>query len=89
VQTGTARVIDPSARLRREFGRSLRQARIAAGLTQGQVAAATGINIGHISEVERGLQNITLNTMTALAKSVGMDVEIGLKPVSRRRKRPT
>jgi transcriptional regulator with XRE-family HTH domain len=53
------------------------------------VAAATGVNIGHISEVERGLQNITLNTMTTLAKSVGMDVEIGLKPAARRRKKPT
>jgi transcriptional regulator with XRE-family HTH domain len=53
------------------------------------VATATGVNVGHISEVERGLQNITLNTMTVLAKSVGMNVEIALKPTARRRRKPT
>jgi transcriptional regulator with XRE-family HTH domain len=81
---------DPTEHNRIEFGKRLRQARLNAKLTQGELSEATGVNIGHISEIERGLQNITLNTMTVLAKAVGMDIELDLipeKPKPGRRKK--
>lgn len=71
--------------MRALFGANLRQARIKAKLTQVEVEAATGIRQHYISEIENGLQNPTLDTMTALAMAVGTDVRALLRPPTKAR----
>lgn len=56
------------------FGQNVRAARIKAGLTQAQLAERTGTTQQYVSSVEAGQQNITLDTMAALARAVGRDV---------------
>jgi transcriptional regulator with XRE-family HTH domain len=73
-----ARLISLS--LRKAFGRRLRQARKAADLSQDKLAEATGGNRAYIGEIERGSQNITLETASALARAVGYDLEIVWTP---------
>ena len=72
--------------LRIAFGKNLRQARTRAGLTQAQVAERTGLTQQYVSQIEAGRQNITLATMTALARVTGHDVRLLLR--RRRRNRP-
>jgi transcriptional regulator with XRE-family HTH domain len=60
--------------LRTVFGKNLREARIKAGLTQAELADRTGLTQQYVSLVEAGHQNITIGTMTALARVVGHDV---------------
>ena len=73
--------------LRKIFGQNVRAARIKAGLTQAQLAARTGLTQQYVSLVEAGLQNITLDTMAALARAVGRDVSALLRK-ARNRIRP-
>ena len=76
----------PSDDLRIAFGRDFRNARIRAGLTQAQVAQRTGLTQQYVSQIEAGHQNITLATMTALARVTGRDVRV-LLPRARHRTR--
>lgn len=66
------------------FGANFREARLKAGLTQVDVAARTGIQQSHVSEIESGQQNLTLSTMVNLARVVGTDVRKLLTRPSRR-----
>ena len=69
----------PSKTLTRAFGRAFRAKRVAAALTQPNIAARTGIAVSHLSEIETGVaNNVTLATMQKLAASVGMDIEVKL-----------
>ena len=63
------------------FGANLRTARIKVGLTQAQLAERTGLTQQYVSLVEAGHQNITIDTMTALARAVGQDVSAMLRRV--------
>ena len=73
--------------LRKIFGRNVRAARIKAGLTQAQLGERTGLTQQYVSLVEAGHQNITRDTMAALARAVGRDV-IALLRKARNRIRP-
>ena len=67
------------------FGANFRRGRQKAKLTQTDVQELTGIRQHNISEVENGLHNLTLGTMTALAQAVGSDVRALLKRPPKRR----
>jgi transcriptional regulator with XRE-family HTH domain len=56
------------------FGRNLRRRREALGMTQTSMAGQTGMRQATLSEVEAGVANMTLRTMTRLAEAVGSDV---------------
>lgn len=60
--------------LRRNFGESLRDARISAGMTQAQLADRAGLTQQYVSLVEIGRQNLTLSTMAMLAHIFGRDL---------------
>ncbi|MGB0086691.1 MAG: helix-turn-helix transcriptional regulator [Rhodomicrobiaceae bacterium] len=49
------------------FGQNFRQARIKAGLSQRDVHRKTGVAQSHISEIETGVSNISIDTMVKLA----------------------
>ena len=63
-----------SRTLRRNFGRNLRVAREQKGLSQVQLAELVGTGQSAISSIESGRFNLTIETMTRLAESVGLAV---------------
>jgi len=69
-----------SAELRILFAANLRKARQKAALSQEDLAAYAGIHQPYVSDVERGVYNITLETMVNLADAVGVDVRQLLRP---------
>lgn len=55
---------------------AIREARLAAGLTQKQLAAAAGVNIRLVQKVENGeakAANLTAKNLLALADALGVD----------------
>jgi transcriptional regulator with XRE-family HTH domain len=60
-----------SVRLR--LGNLLRQARLAAGLTQGAVARRVGCPISRISRVELGQRRLYMSEFFALARALNVD----------------
>ena len=65
------------------FGERLRQARIAAGMTQAEMAERSGVHVQYISKVELGQKNLTLGTMAKLAAAVGHSVSDMLREPER------
>ncbi|SFQ67693.1 Helix-turn-helix domain-containing protein [Roseivivax halotolerans] len=49
------------------FARNLKHYRQACGLTQAALAAAMEVDRAHVSAMERGQQNVTLQTLQRLA----------------------
>jgi len=66
--------------LTQRFGRELRVARIAAGVTQRDVARSAGVSQALVSLVERGASGLTLDVTARLAAAVGGDVSLTLYP---------
>lgn len=56
-------------------GGKIRQAREAAGLTQGELAAKTGIPQSHLSRLENAEHSPTRKTLDKLAQAMGIPVE--------------
>lgn len=56
------------------FGRNLRLARLKSGLTLIQVAETAGITFQHLSRIENGKKNVTLEMMKKLAAVIDHDV---------------
>lgn len=53
------------------IGRTLRQRREGAGLTQGDVASRVGLSRTSITNIENGRQHVTLHVLYALADAIG------------------
>ena len=70
--------IDPTLALRL----TLRCARQARGLSQGQLAKLTGVSRQQISLLEAPDTNPTLTTLQKVAEALGMDLQISLTPRS-------
>jgi len=51
----------------------MRELRVATGLTQAQVAEATGSTLSNYQRIEHGLQNITLRTLARIADALGVE----------------
>lgn len=56
------------------FGRNLTTARLAAGMTQRQLASRVGIALAMLSRIENGNSDPGLRLVDALANEVGRDV---------------
>lgn len=73
-------IFDSPTRIKEEYRRSigieLRHARECAGYTLRDVARMTGIAFNHISRIEQGKYNVTLDTLALIAHA--LDMEIGL-----------
>lgn len=65
-----------AARARFKIGSRVLQERLAAGLTQRQLADASGIAQADISRIERGQSNPTTETLQALARPLGVTLEL-------------
>lgn len=79
---------DPISRAAREaFADAFREARIAAEMTQLQVAIKAGVTPNHVSAIENNRNDAKVSTMARLAEAVGKQLEIRLvDPPSRKRK---
>lgn len=62
------------------FAQHFQQARKTLCLSQGDVAKHTGLTQGFISEVERGVSNISLDNMAKLAHLIGVPLHLLLHP---------
>jgi transcriptional regulator with XRE-family HTH domain len=74
-----------SVPMQREFGQRLREARLAAGLTQQELASRISMQPSHLSEIESGQQNVTLRSMVALAHALGLQLQVLLAPAPRKK----
>jgi transcriptional regulator with XRE-family HTH domain len=72
-------------RLIRELADELRDARLAAGITQRDVAAAVGLSGSSLSRIERGRQPMPgLVVAAAMARIVGLDLSVRCFPAAGR-----
>ena len=62
-------------KLLQNFGRRVRDARLARALTQEQLAALAGFDRTYVSLVERGKRNLSLLNIYQLASSLGNQPE--------------
>jgi transcriptional regulator with XRE-family HTH domain len=58
-----------------KFGKRIKQIRLNKKLSQGDVAKKLGIGASYISQVERGVQNVSLKGMEKLAKALGVSMK--------------
>jgi transcriptional regulator with XRE-family HTH domain len=56
-----------------DLGRALRELRLAAGLTQEQVASRIGLDGAYVSRVERGVRDLQFSTLGRFLDAVGAD----------------
>ncbi len=62
---------------RREIGRQVKEARIAAGMTIRSLADKCGIGPGHITRIECGRYNVSADTLAIIAGVLDTKITIG------------
>lgn len=58
----------------RQFGRNVKAERVRKGFTQETLAEKMNVNREYISKIERGIQNMSLKKIAALANVIGADI---------------
>lgn len=64
-----------------EIGRVTRQTRLAQGLRQDQLAAAAGVGLRFLVELERGKPTVRLDKVLAVLDALGCRLEVTSPPV--------
>jgi y4mF family transcriptional regulator len=64
-----------------ELGTVVRQARLARGLRQDQLAAAAGVGLRFLVELERGKPTVRLDKVFAVLNALGCRVDVTPPPV--------
>ncbi|MDP9765565.1 helix-turn-helix domain-containing protein [Deinococcus enclensis] len=62
----------PASQARVVFGQRLREARHARDLTLEDLAERADMNWSYIAQVERGIRNVSIDNMAALADALGL-----------------
>ena len=62
-------------------GDEIRRARLAARLTQAEVADRLELNASYVSNVEAGRVNLTIGQLARIADAIGCDLTLGLAPI--------
>jgi transcriptional regulator with XRE-family HTH domain len=62
--------------MRTQIAQKLRELRKARGWTQEQVAEKAEISVSHYASAERGAENLTVDTVTRLARAFGVRVAV-------------
>jgi transcriptional regulator with XRE-family HTH domain len=62
----------PNSRLLKRLGARLRTARAEKGLSQESLAFAAGLDRSYVSGIERGEFNVSILTLSRLAKTLGV-----------------
>lgn len=66
----------PHMDVRQTVGWNLRRLRVAKGLSQERLALEAGIDRAYVGRVERGKENVTVSTLEAAAKVLGVRVSV-------------
>jgi len=74
-------------RVLQDIGRQIRDARVAAELTQEEAAATAGIDYKRWQRLEAGEVNLTVRTLIRVAAAVGADYWRLLTPLASARRR--
>jgi len=64
-----------AAEVKKRFGKNLRRARLAKGLSQEELALRCSLNRTYIGSVERGERNISLINIHRIASALRIDVK--------------
>jgi HTH-type transcriptional regulator/antitoxin HipB len=72
-----------AARIRFELGHAVRERREALGMTQAQLAHATGMRQPSVARFEAGGTMPTLPLLERLAVALGMRLHVGFEPLDR------
>ena len=70
-----------SGSLEKTLSANLARIRAVKGMTQRDLAAATGISQEHIARIESKGRNVTIGTIDALARALGVDPLDLLQPL--------
>lgn len=65
---------------RRFLGENVRRLRLAAGLSQDELAGRSGLHRTYISSIERGKRNVSVENIFTLASALGCDPRDLLDP---------
>jgi len=65
-----------------EIGNVVRQARLARGLRQDQLAAAAGVGVRFLVELERGKPTVRLGKVLAVLSALGCRLEVTPPPAA-------
>lgn len=57
-----------------KFGKRVRALRLDHGWTQEELAHRSGLNRSYMSEVERGISDVSLSTLQKIAKTLGISL---------------
>lgn len=60
-----------------DIGQAVRQARKAQGLRQDELAAAAGVGVRFVVELERGKPTVRLDRLLLVLSAVGLDLRVG------------
>ena len=63
--------MDISAKVRKR----IRLIRLKKGMSQGKIARVLGVHPTYVSQIERGIRNISLKNSERLAKALGVSIE--------------
>ena len=56
------------------FGAAIRDCRHSSGLTQEDLSGETGLHVSYVSQVERGIKNVSLTNILKLSAALGCPV---------------
>jgi len=59
----------------KKLGQNLKEIRLSKGLSQGKIAKKLGVDPSYISQIERGLGNMSLKKIERLAKALEVTIE--------------
>jgi transcriptional regulator with XRE-family HTH domain len=63
--------------LREQLGNMIRARRLAAGLTQAELATRAGLGAKYVSEIERGTRDVPLSTLRAIVHAgLGLQLDV-------------
>jgi y4mF family transcriptional regulator len=65
-----------------EIGQAVRRARKAQGLRQDELAAAAGVGVRFVVELERGKPTVRLDRLLLVLSAVGLDLRVGPRRVA-------
>jgi transcriptional regulator with XRE-family HTH domain len=57
------------------FGQKVRQVRLSKGLSQEGLAEMSNLHRTYISDVERGVRNVSIGTATRIAQALGVNLK--------------
>jgi len=69
----------PDMDISKKFGKRVKELREKRGMSQGDIAKKIGVHPSYISQIERGVQNVSLRGMERLAKVFNIPINTLLK----------